>query len=127
MTQKPPASTRGVYAISVAAELSGVPVQSLRLYEQRGLLTPERTAGGIRRYSDADVERLQRIAELLSDGVNLAGIGQILNLQDRNIGLESRNRQLQSANAKLKSDNANRAATNRARRAPTARRDADDP
>ena len=99
-------STRGVYSISVAAELSGIPVQSLRLYEQRGLLTPARTAGGTRRYSDNDLARLQRITELLSDGVNVAGIGQILRLQDRNNQLESDNTQLRTDNSQLKSDNA---------------------
>jgi hypothetical protein len=56
-------SGRGVYTISVAAELSGIPIQSLRLYEQRGLLNPERTARGTRRYSDGDLERLQRSPE----------------------------------------------------------------
>ena len=94
-------SGRGVYSISVAAELSGIPVQSLRLYEQCGLLTPARTAGGTRRYSDDDLERLQRITELLSDGVNVVGIGQILHLQDRNTRLESDNSQLKSDNARL--------------------------
>ena len=90
-------SGRGVYSISVAAELSGVGTQSLRLYEQRGLLTPTRTAGGTRRYSDDDLARLQRITELLADGVNVAGIGQILDLEARNTQLESDNTQLRSA------------------------------
>ena len=99
-------SGRGVYSISVAAELSGIPVQSLRLYEQRGLLTPARTAGGTRRYSDDDLVRLQRITELLADGVNVAGIGQILDLQERNTQLETHNTQLKTDNSQLKSDNA---------------------
>ena len=99
-------SRRGVYSISVAAELSGIPVQSLRLYEQRGLITPARTAGGTRRYSDDDLVRLQRIAELLSDGVNVAGIAQILHLQDRNTQLETHNTELRTANTALKTDNA---------------------
>jgi MerR family transcriptional regulator, heat shock protein HspR len=110
------ASARGVYTISVAAELSGIPIQSLRLYEQRGLLRPERTAGGTRRYSDADLQRLRRIVELMSDGVNIAGIGEILDLQDRNTGLETANRQLMSTNAKLEADSADRAAQHRGRR-----------
>ena len=96
-------SGRGVYGISVAAELSGVGEQSLRLYEQRGLLTPARTAGGTRRYSDDDLARVQRIIELLADGVNVAGIGHILELQDRNTQLESDNTALKSDNAKLAS------------------------
>jgi MerR family transcriptional regulator, heat shock protein HspR len=90
-------SGRGVYGISVAAELSGVGEQSLRLYEERGLLTPARTAGGTRRYSDDDLARLQRITDLLSAGVNVAGVGQILDLQDRNAQLESDNARLVSA------------------------------
>ncbi|HYZ66897.1 MAG TPA: MerR family transcriptional regulator [Mycobacterium sp.] len=106
-------SRRGVYSISVAAELSGIPVQSLRLYEQRGLLTPARTAGGTRRYSDDDLVRLQRITELLSDGVNVAGIGQILQLQDRNTQLETHNTELRTANTQLKSDNARLASDDR--------------
>jgi MerR family transcriptional regulator/heat shock protein HspR len=96
-------SGRGVYGISVAAELSGIGEQSLRLYEQRGLLTPARTAGGTRRYSEDDLERLRRITELLAAGVNVAGIGQILDLQDRNTELESDNTALKSDNARLTS------------------------
>jgi len=71
-----------VYAISVAAELSGTAVQNLRVYERRGLLSPERTEGGTRRYSEADVERLVRIRELLDAGLNLAGIDRVLELED---------------------------------------------
>jgi MerR family transcriptional regulator, heat shock protein HspR len=99
-------SGRGVYSIAVAAELSGLGPQTLRLYEQRGLLTPVRSAGGTRRYSDEDLQRLQRITELLADGVNIAGIGHILDLQDRNTRLESDNTQLKSDNSQLKSDTA---------------------
>jgi len=71
-----------VYAISVAAELSGTAVQNLRVYERRGLLSPERTDGGTRRYSEADVERLVRIRELLDAGLNLAGVDRVLELED---------------------------------------------
>jgi MerR family transcriptional regulator/heat shock protein HspR len=71
-----------LYAISVAAELSGTAVQNLRVYERRGLLTPERTEGGTRRYSEADVERLVRIRDLLDAGLNLAGIDRVLELED---------------------------------------------
>jgi DNA-binding transcriptional MerR regulator len=85
---------RGVYGISVTAELSGVDPQTLRLYERRGLLTPARTGGGTRRYSDTDVDRLARITELVEAGVNIAGIGQILHLQDRNTQLEADNARL---------------------------------
>jgi len=106
-------SGRGVYSISVAAELSGLGLQTLRLYEKRGLLTPARTSGGTRRYSDDDLERLQRITELVADGVNVAGIGQILDLEARNTQLESDNSQLKSDNARLTS--AHRADRPRAR------------
>jgi MerR family transcriptional regulator, heat shock protein HspR len=98
-----PESARAVYAISVAAELTGIDQQTLRLYERRGLLTPARTDGGTRRYSDDDVGRLRRIAELAADGVNLAGIAQILELEDRNCELSSDNTRLKSENARLRS------------------------
>ena len=96
-------SGRGVYGISVASELSGIDPQTLRLYERRGLLTPARTDGGTRRYSDNDLERLQRITNLVAQGVNIAGILQILNLEPRNTELESDNGQLKSENARLRS------------------------
>jgi len=79
-----------VYAISVAAELTGSGVQSLRLYERIGLVEPARTPGGTRRYSDADIERLQQIIELLAEGINLAGIGRILELEHENSQLRAR-------------------------------------
>jgi MerR family transcriptional regulator/heat shock protein HspR len=104
-------SGRGVYGISVAAELSGIGEQSLRLYEQRGLLTPARTAGGTRRYSEDDLARLRRITDLLAAGVNMAGIGQILDLQDRNS-------QLECDNTALRSDNVRLTATHRNGKAP---------
>ncbi|GAB3793757.1 MerR family transcriptional regulator [Nocardioides ungokensis] len=74
--------TRGVFAISVAAEMVSMQVQNLRVYERRGLLEPDRTAGGTRLYSRADVERLQRIGDLLAEGLNLAGIARVLALED---------------------------------------------
>lgn len=97
-------SELGVYSISVAAELSGIGPQTLRLYERRGLLTPARTAGGTRRYSDDDLARLRRILELVGGGVNVAGIGEILGLEARNARLESDNNRLKSDNGQLKSD-----------------------
>jgi len=99
-------SGRGVYSISVAAELSGIGQQTLRLYERRGLLTPARTAGGTRRYSEDDLARLQRILELVGIGINVAGIGEILGLEARNARLESDNTRLRSDNSELRSANA---------------------
>jgi MerR family transcriptional regulator/heat shock protein HspR len=82
---KPP--TRAVYVISVAAELAGMHPQTLRIYERRGLLEPSRTAGGSRRYSDADIARLQRIADLAAEGMNLAGIRRVMELETENARL----------------------------------------
>jgi MerR family transcriptional regulator, heat shock protein HspR len=73
--------TRAVYVISVAAELAGVHPQTLRIYERKGLLDPARTAGGNRRYSDADLERLRRIVQLTDAGLNLAGVKMVLELE----------------------------------------------
>jgi MerR family transcriptional regulator/heat shock protein HspR len=79
---------RGVFAISVAAELSGTTVQNLRAYERSGLLEPERTQGGSRRYSSADVDRLLHIRALLDAGLNVAGIEQVLALESEILRLE---------------------------------------
>ena len=72
---------RGVYAIAVAAELSGVGEQTLRLYERKGLLTPARTAGGTRRYSVDDIAVLRRVVALLAEGLNLAGARRVIELE----------------------------------------------
>ena len=82
-----PDGDRGVYGISVAADLVGMGVQNLRLYESRGLLEPERTEGGTRRYSAHDLDRLRRIGDLLDAGLNLAGIGMVLDLEGENARL----------------------------------------
>lgn len=97
-----PASDHGVYGISVAAELSGIPVQSLRLYERYGLLTPARSQGGTRRYSADDLVRLKRISGLVDAGVNLAGIARILDLEDHNATLFAANTDLRSTNRTLR-------------------------
>jgi MerR family transcriptional regulator/heat shock protein HspR len=81
---------RGVYGISVAAELVGMGAQNLRLYEARGLLEPERSEGGTRRYSADDLNRLRRIGDLLEAGLNLVGIGMVLDLEDQNTELRAR-------------------------------------
>jgi MerR family transcriptional regulator/heat shock protein HspR len=72
---------QGVFAISVAARMASMEIQNLRVYERRGLVDPGRTAGGTRLYSEADVDRLLRIGELLADGLNLAGIARVLELE----------------------------------------------
>jgi MerR family transcriptional regulator/heat shock protein HspR len=72
---------RAVYVISVAAELAGVHPQTLRIYERKGLLDPARTVGGSRRYSDVDIEHLQRIQELTAAGLNLEGVRRVLELE----------------------------------------------
>jgi MerR family transcriptional regulator/heat shock protein HspR len=71
------------YMISVAAELVGMHPQTLRIYEQKGLVNPQRTAGNTRLYSDADVERLRLIQRLTTDwGLNLAGVERVLHMED---------------------------------------------
>ena len=70
-----------VYVISVAAELAGVHPQTLRIYERKGLVDPARTNGGSRRYSDADIALLQRIQDLTNEGLNLAGVKRVLELE----------------------------------------------
>lgn len=86
--------TIGVFAISVAAEMVSMEVQNLRVYERRGLLEPDRTAGGTRLYSRADIERLHRIRDLLADGLNLAGISQVLALEEEVDRLRRENQRL---------------------------------
>ena len=77
-----------MFAISVAAEMVSMEIQNLRVYERRGLLEPDRTAGGTRLYSAEDIDRLHRIRDLLADGLNLAGIARVLHLEDRVARLE---------------------------------------
>jgi MerR family transcriptional regulator/heat shock protein HspR len=75
-------STRAVYVISVAAELAGVHPQTLRIYERKGLLDPARTGGGSRRYSERDIDRLRRIQDLTTAGLNLEGVRRVMELED---------------------------------------------
>ena len=86
----------GVYGISVAADLVGMAPQTLRLYEDRGLLDPARTAGGTRRYSQDDLDRILRIGELLADGLNLAGVAAVLGLESDNARLRAENRRMRT-------------------------------
>lgn len=80
---------RAVYVISVAAELAGMHPQTLRIYERKGLVEPSRTGGGSRRYSDADIALLSRIQELTNEGMNLAGVKRVLELEARVAELEA--------------------------------------
>jgi MerR family transcriptional regulator/heat shock protein HspR len=80
---------RGLFSISVAAELAGVHPQTLRIYEREGLIDPARSAGGTRRYSRRDIDRLQAICGLSADGLNLAGIRRVLELQEETRRLQA--------------------------------------
>ena len=80
--EQPVDPSQGVYGISVVSGLLGTGVQNLRAYERAGLLQPDRTAGGTRLYSPEDVARLRRIQRLLTDGLNLTGVGRVLDLED---------------------------------------------
>ncbi len=77
-----PDTNHGVFAISIAAELAGLHPQTLRIYEREGLLEPTRSAGGTRRYSGEDVDRLRLIADLTTAGLNLAGVKRVLALEE---------------------------------------------
>jgi MerR family transcriptional regulator, heat shock protein HspR len=103
--------TQAVYVISVAAELAGMHPQTLRIYERRGLVNPARTRGGNRRYSDADIETLQRIAQLADQGMNLEGIRRVMELEFENARLREELR-----TARLAADNATVDAERRQRR-----------
>ena len=79
-----------LYSIAVAAELTDLPAATLRLYEEKGLVLPARTQGGTRRYSDDDIAAIREVAVLQGDGVNLAGIGRVLELRAENAELRRR-------------------------------------
>ena len=88
---------RAVYVISVAAELAGLHPQTLRIYERKGLVDPARTGGGSRRYSDEDIEQLRRIQELTNEGLNLAGVQKVLELEAEVARLEEQLRRAREA------------------------------
>lgn len=88
---------RAVYVISVAAELAGVHPQTLRIYERKGLVNPERTQGNTRRYSDRDIEVLRRIQDLTQDrGINLAGVKMIIEMQAQLDAMRRRSEELEA-------------------------------
>jgi MerR family transcriptional regulator, heat shock protein HspR len=95
-----PELDHGVFAISVAAELSGLHPQTLRIYEREGLVEPGRSAGGTRLYSGGDVARLREIAALIDSGLNIAGIKRVLELEEEVRRLQSEVERL-SADAEL--------------------------
>ena len=86
--------SHAVYVISVAAELAGMHPQTLRIYERRGLVQPARSQGGNRRYSDVDIERLRRIQQLASEGMNLEGIRRVMALEAEVESLRAENQEL---------------------------------
>jgi len=90
---------RALYIISVAAELAGVHPQTLRIYERKGLIEPKRTEGRSRRYSDRDIELLQHIQELTNEGVGLAGVKRILELE---AALEDAAAEIESLRARMR-------------------------
>lgn len=85
---------RPLYMISVAADLAGLHPQTLRIYESKGLVTPKRTRGNTRMYSQADVERLELISQLTDEGINLAGVMRILDQRERMDKIQAENDQL---------------------------------
>jgi MerR family transcriptional regulator/heat shock protein HspR len=87
-------SARGVYAISVAAEMVSMQIQNLRVYERHGLVMPARTRGGTRLYSRDDLVRLERVRDLLAEGLNLAGIVKVVELEGEVARLRADNRRL---------------------------------
>ena len=96
---------RGVYMISVAAELAGMHPQTLRIYEARGLITPKRSAGKTRLYSQEDVDRLRRIQELTSEmGMNLAGVEKVFELEGELERMRARMARLQSKTEELEQE-----------------------
>ena len=96
---------RPLYMISVAADLAGLHPQTLRIYESKGLVTPQRTSGNTRMYSQADVERLELITRLTDEGINLAGVVRILDMKERmakqEAEIEELRRQLAAAREQL--------------------------
>lgn len=83
-----------LYMISVAAELTGMHPQTLRVYEQKGLVNPGRSRGNTRLYSQADIDRLNLISKLTDEGINLAGVVRIIDMRERELELQDEVEQL---------------------------------
>lgn len=83
MARRPDRRDQAMYVISIAAELAGVHPQTLRVYERKGLVQPQRTEGNTRRYTESDIARLRRIQELTQEGINLAGVVRIMELEQQ--------------------------------------------
>jgi len=100
MAEREPRETveeRAVYVISVAAELAGVHPQTLRIYERKGLVRPQRTSGNTRRYSDRDIDLLRQIQEMTQErGINLAGVKRIIEMQAELAALRAKMRELEA-------------------------------
>jgi MerR family transcriptional regulator, heat shock protein HspR len=102
---QPQDARRGVYMISVAAELAGMHPQTLRIYETRGLITPKRSPKNTRLYSQEDVDRLRRIQELTGElGMNLAGVEKVFELEEEISRMRRRMRNLERAAARVQSE-----------------------
>ena len=103
MSTRIPDPDQPIYVISIAAELAGVHPQTLRVYERKGLLSPQRTSGNSRRYSARDIELLQRIQDLTNEGINLTGVMRILELEQE-LGRVDRQRARLSERLRLLED-----------------------
>lgn len=97
MTQD--ARNKPLYMISVAAELTGMHPQTLRVYESKGLVNPKRSGGNTRLYSQADIERLELINQLTDEGINLAGVVRILDMKER---MDAREAEISALQEKLR-------------------------
>ena len=97
MTQD--ARHKPLYMISVAAELTGMHPQTLRVYESKGLVNPKRSGGNTRLYSQADIERLELINQLTDEGINLAGVVRILDMKER---MDAREAEISALQEKLR-------------------------
>ena len=95
---------RPLYMISVAAELTGIHPQTLRVYESKGLVNPQRSGGNTRLYSRADIERLELIGQLTDEGINLAGVVRILDMKERAEKREEELQRLREENRRLEEE-----------------------